>query len=640
MTAWRLRPILSLPCGGRVDMPNDVPQRSREGIAVPLTMAAVYVYLALGVNPSLLYGQVPWFEQFSPEKGFFLARMGSPGGPSEYLGALIADFCLWRWFAALLLALLVCLLTWQAGWILERIGGAPVRQARIVVLFLCLLLMGRYSQQIASLVGLAITFAAAQLYLCVAQAPPWRRALAFCALTAALEWAVAGLLYIFLILAVVIEIRKRAHRLQILLYVMAIEGIPYLVGVVGLQAPLVDVFLRLLPLMPQTDYAGGYVLLALLLATPLLAAAGAVWAARHSRTAPGEPGTVPVTRELPPTRAAHSIALAAIFAGLLLVGFDRSTYHILVARQLAQTGQWERVIDEARKVPPEDFTFGIAHDVNRALAETGRLSSEMFSFAQNEDSLMLYNGGRGDPFRLLQSARRGILMEHGELALRMGLPNDAEHQFHEALEMFGRPPEALIGLARVNIVKGNLPAAYHFVRAAAEDPGYRPVARRMLAHFPDAVLSPEAVRQIRSTGLPGRRGYLPPFIDLTCLELLKHHPDDRFAYEYLMAYYLLQRDLKPFISQLKRLDSLGYTEIPRHWQEAILMHAAYTGTRPETAGHWLAPDVVQRSMDFLSTATPLIQAGKVEEAKAATRAAYGNSYFYYFTFGTSGGGSK
>ena len=617
-------------------MPDAVLQRPREKLAGLLTMAAVYLYLALWIDPSLLYGQVPWFEQFCPEKWFFLARMGSPGGPSRYIGALIADFYLWRWFAALLLTALVALLTWQAGWILERVGGPAVRQWRVVVLFLSLLLMGRYSQQISSLVGLGIAFAAVQIYLSAAQTAPWRRALLFCLLLAVLSWATAGLMYIFILLAVVIEVSRRAHRLQILLYILAAEVIPYLIGVWGLQEPITDAFLHLLPFHPQTDAKGTYALLALLLALPAMALAAMIWSARHPQ-ASATSDDLPPIRELAASRVAHTLALAAVFLGLLLVGFDRSTHHILLARQLAQKGQWERVIDQARKVPPQAFTFGLAHDVNRALAETGRLSSEMFSFVQNEDSLTLYNGGQGNPFRFLQSARRSIVLEHGDLALRMGLPNDAEHQFHEALEMFDRPIEALIGLARVNIVKGNLPAAYHFLLAAAQDPGYRPIARRMLANFPDAVISPEQVRQIRSHQLPGRRGYLPPFFDLACLELLKAHPDDRFAYEYLMAYYLLKRDLKPFMAQLKRLDSFGYAEIPKHWQEAILMHAAYTNTPPQTFGHWLSPEVVQGSADFLSTVTPLVEAGKAEEAKARTRAAYGNSYFYYFTFGISGG---
>jgi hypothetical protein len=616
-------------------MQNDVRGRPQTWTAPLLCVAGVYLYIAFMVNPPLLYGQAPWFEQFNPEKGLFLARMGTPGGPAQYIGSFIADFYLWRWLASALLTLLGVLLTWQAGWILERLGGSAVRPWRGIVLFLYLLLLGRYSQQIASTVGLVFAFGGVQAYLLIAKMPAWQRTALFCVIAALLSWLAGGLIYVFITLAIITEISLGAHRLQVLLYLMAAEGIPYLVGIVALQGQVADAFLRLLPYMPQTDSAGGHALVALTICLPVLAAVALSVSRRAQRSQSAPPPVEPR-----PARAAHGLALGAILIGLLLMGFDRSAHHILVARQLLRQGRWNDVIAEARKVPFQDFNFGVANDVNRALAETGRLSSEMFSFAQNEDSLTLYNGGRGDPFRMLQSARRSILLEHGDLALRMGLVNDAEHQYHEALEMFGGPPDALIGLARVNIVKGNLAAANVFIRALSHDPGYAFTAHQMLAGFPDSVLSPQAVRDIRSTGLPGERGYLPPFFDLACLEILKNHPDDRFVFEYLMAYYLLKRDLKPFIAQLDRLDALGYTELPRHWQEAILMYAAYTSSPPQTAGHWLAPDVIQRSMDFLTTVTPLVQSGKAEEAKKATRAAYGGSYFYYFTFGISGGGRQ
>jgi hypothetical protein len=616
-------------------MPSDVQGSTRKWVAPLIGAAGVYLYLALLVDPSLMYGQVPWFEQFSPERGFFVGRMGVPGGPAQYIASLIADFYLWRWFSALVLTALGLLLAWQAGWILERLAGAAARQWRVVVLFLYLLLLGRYSQQIASPVGLAIALGGAQLYLRSGPAAAWARTAIFCILAAAVSWAASGLVFVFILLAIISEASRGSHRLQILLYIMAAEGIPYLVGVVGLQAQVSDSFLKLLPYVQQTDAAGGYALAALTVCLPVLAIVALVVARRSRGAQEAEPAP-----QLAPARTAHIVAGAAFTAGLLLIGFDFGTHYTLLARQYLRQGRWDQVIAQARKVPPAHFTFGMANDVNRALAETGRLPYEMFSFAQNEDSLALYNGGTHDPFRMLQSARRSILLEHGELALRMGLLNDAEHQYHEALEMFGSPPEALLGLARVNIAKGNLNAAFIFTRALARDPGYHFIARDLIKGFPNAVLSPEAVHRIRSLTLPGQRGYLPPFLDLSCLELLKYHPDNRLAFEYLMAYYLLKRDLRPFVAQLGRLDALGYSEIPTHWQEAILMHAAFTTTPPQTAGHWLSPDIIQRSIDFLTTVTPLVHSGKAEEAKAATKDAYGNTYFYYFTFGTSGAGRR
>jgi hypothetical protein len=111
---------------------------------------------------------------------------------------------------------------------------------------------------------------------------------------------------------------------------------------------------------------------------------------------------------------------------------------------------------------------------------------------------------------------------------------------------------------------------------------------------------------------------------------------NRMAFEYLMAYYLLNHDLDKFVANLPRMDDVGYTTVPRHWQEAVTMYEAMTGRRAPLGGRAADPLTPLRFGGFSSIVAPKQQSGDIAGARRAAAGQYGNTYFFYYVFGESG----
>ena len=59
--------------------------------------------------------------------------------------------------------------------------------------------------------------------------------------------------------------------------------------------------------------------------------------------------------------------------------------------------------------------------------------------------------------------------------------------------------------------------------------------------------------------------------------LLESNRHNRMAFEYLMAWYLLHRQLGGVVKWVERLGDFDYSEVPRLYQEALLIYAYGTG---------------------------------------------------------------
>jgi hypothetical protein len=64
--------------------------------------------------------------------------------------------------------------------------------------------------------------------------------------------------------------------------------------------------------------------------------------------------------------------------------------------------------------------------------------------------------------------------------------------------------------------------------------------------------------------------FIEPISNLElCLEIMLEDPNNRMVFEYYTAKCLMEYDLVKFMAVLSRLTDLGYTRIPRHFEEAI-----------------------------------------------------------------------
>ena len=75
----------------------------------------------------------------------------------------------------------------------------------------------------------------------------------------------------------------------------------------------------------------------------------------------------------------------------------------------------------------------------------------------------------------------------------------------------------------------------------------------------------------------------------TLESLLARNPRNRMAFEYLMAHYLMELDLKRAVQRLRSLDNFNYPHIPRSYEEALLLYQQVAGIPPELQRHSIRP---------------------------------------------------
>jgi hypothetical protein len=124
-------------------------------------------------------------------------------------------------------------------------------------------------------------------------------------------------------------------------------------------------------------------------------------------------------------------------------------------------------------------------------------------------------------------------------------------------------------------------------------------------------------------------------IETLLLTLLEENRYNRMAFEYLMAYYLMTRQVNKVVENLPRLDDLGYRQIPVHYEEAIYLHALNTGEDVELGWRTVRPETTARFETFARLMTDANQPSK-QQALLELAKEHPGSYFFYFSFDRSG----
>src|SRR5205823_3999911 len=138
-----------------------------------------------------------------------------------------------------------------------------------------------------------------------------------------------------------------------------------------------------------------------------------------------------------------------------------------------------------------------------------------------------------------------------DVYLDLGFVGMAHHYLAEAMDIYGERPSLLRRLVLVNTVLGNEGTARIYLRALAKVPWQGSWAKefqQQLETDPSMTENKEVAR-LRSAMMKSDQ-VVPLPIDKLMLSLLQVNPRNRMAFEYLMAYCLLTKNVKGFVSQL------------------------------------------------------------------------------------------
>jgi hypothetical protein len=117
-------------------------------------------------------------------------------------------------------------------------------------------------------------------------------------------------------------------------------------------------------------------------------------------------------------------------------------------------------------------------------------------------------------------------------------------------------------------------------------------------------------------------------------QLLEESRRNRMAFEYMMAWYMLSGQLDKFVRNLDRLDDFDYPQIPRLYEEAILVQLYRTRKPVNLFGRQVTSESKKRFEVFSQTYE---RYGRSKEAAFKELAkGYGDSYLFYCVYGFSG----
>jgi hypothetical protein len=283
---------------------------------------------------------------------------------------------------------------------------------------------------------------------------------------------------------------------------------------------------------------------------------------------------------------------------------------------------WPEVLQAASSHSDDFF---IVHAVNRALYHTGRLAFDMFSYPQHSDVLFL-----------TAEKRRLGYWKKFDICIELGFINVAENALVVYLEVFGERPILLKRLALINMVKGNSGAVRVYLGALSKTFFDAEWANNYLTHLQSDpnFATDDRIQELRNLMIEKDRPFSDYSPEDALLALLEKNRQNRMAIEYLMALYLLTGQLDKFIENLNYLDDLDYSEIPRHYEEAILVYTSVSKKLVNLRGRRLSPQSHQRFKGFLETFNRY--GGNNQAAFSELAKNYGDSYFFYYTYGVSG----
>ena len=273
--------------------------------------------------------------------------------------------------------------------------------------------------------------------------------------------------------------------------------------------------------------------------------------------------------------------------------FDAMTYDLIDYDFLVRTEQWDKIIEKAEKKPAT--TPLSVSCVNLALSQKGQLADRLFEFYQN--------GGEG----LFPTFTRDMIspVSTAEIFFRLGMVNDAERYMFEAQEAipnYRKSARLTRRIVECEIINGNYKVAAKLLRRLQKTLFYSNWANQMMA-----LLGNE--KAINRHPIYGKlRKYREKKQDflfsdremdqmLGLLFLNDNH--NKMAYEYMVCYELLQRDMEKFMQYYPLGRFVDYDHIPRSFQEILIGNWMKTHSDPRTIPYSVDAQNVNNTLNFI-----------------------------------------
>lgn len=213
---------------------------------------------------------------------------------------------------------------------------------------------------------------------------------------------------------------------------------------------------------------------------------------------------------------------------------------------------------------------------NTALSESGMLCDRLFFAPQDYGT-----GSISIPWNSqipINKLFRGVYFYYS-----IGLINEAHRWAFESMVIQGYHPENIKLLIKTDLINGHYKVAEKYINVLKKTLHYRNWAKKYEA----MLINPEL---ISSDPELGEKIKLKPQDDFivtirnpqkNITSLLQSNPGNKRAFEYKMAWLMLEKNIEGIVNEISGLIEMNYSKIPRHIEEAVALIKANTGALPE-----------------------------------------------------------
>lgn len=279
--------------------------------------------------------------------------------------------------------------------------------------------------------------------------------------------------------------------------------------------------------------------------------------------------------------------------------------------------QWDQIINTYRGEAGNVQAMNI---LNLALAKKGQLGNDMFNYDQQGWRSLITEWDSSVPEAIELS---DIFYEIGDIA-------SAQKFAFEGFVSSNAEgnPRLLKLLVKTNLITGAYPVAEKYIVLLEQTLYYKDwarIQRRFL--YNDTAVEQNLELGGKRLGFCNERFAVSSSVINNLEQLARNNPDNRMAMSYLVAFTLVNKDLKRF---RYLLETYYKTKL---WPELSLSHQeAVTILEPETPSYWIhhgvSLKVEQRFGAFTQDALEKRDQINYQEEMASV---YGSTYWYYFT---------
>jgi hypothetical protein len=588
--------------------------------------ACSFVYFFRFCDPRLIYQQQQ--PAYFLGSDFFRTFLAYPGGLADYASAFLTQILAYQAWGALVLTgvlLLAVVVSSALFSAITRPARAPVI-AFVPALFL-LMFHTNYWYPLSISLSFLCALSATWLFLRFAPKHFLPRVMIYCLCAAATYWCAAGHALLFAGICGLYELLIHRKYVSGIAFLIIGTAIPWIAFSFLLVIPFYDAFLHDLPF--YYDYKPGiapYLLYALF---PAVIGLFGFFPKRPVFPTSGQRPAFFRNRAI--VIISKSFLIVFLTIACCAVSFNRIAKICLKMDYYAQNDQWNALTGEMRAIMASPHSAGkypsysnrqlYPFYVNRALSMKGVLLDSMFAFWQLQPP-----AGMIVPNDI---AERIPLFCCGQY-FDLGFVNASQRWAYEAFATMKTPP-VLKRLALTCLCAGQRPDARQCIAMLQNTLFDRGWARHYAGLVTDdsLIANDPQLRHIRSI-MPETDFIMhgigdDPNLDLPTL--VKQKKNNKMAFEYLMAEYLLTYQPDSIVGYIPEFEALGFPSLPGHIEEALAFLHLGLKRQMDLGKYRIRDETAGRFRDFMRILVG--HNGDMALASPELHAKYGSTYWFY-----------